>query len=295
MLNKLDLTNLNIQEKDIKYTQSKLYLCNEKGTKFIYDNLDTQKVTGLINQLNGKIIEVVGRRNYKSRVYYKVKNKDMVLGWVLLEHSIRLIRIPKKIGKCTHLNSIPFSYYQYSDIENEFINHLLEARYYFEYKDSKGLIVNIVGNSQIFIPALLNDFSILTAAGNNTKIKLDADTALYTNNYFEEVKEQLSEATTVEVLAYYKNLNEVKVKKKGKKYWVYSEVETNNLEDDEFYFDNAELLDLLMFLKTENKSLKNKLSNEMKIKETVKDNLSISSDFESLFIKRYLGELNETE
>lgn len=295
MLNKLDLTNLNIKEKDVKYTQTKLFLCNEKRTKFIYENLDTQKVTGLVSQLNGKIIEIIAKRNYKNRIYYKVKNEDMVLGWVLLENSIRLFRIPKKMGKCINLNNIPFNYFNYSNIENEFINKLIEAQYYFEYKESKGLIVNIMGNRQRFLPVLINDFYQLTAAEKNTKIKLEANTALYSNNYFEEIEEELVDPINVEVLTYYKELNEVRVKKKGEKYWIYSEVEINRSKENEFYFENAELLDLIMFLKAENKELKNKLTNEMRIKETVRDNLSISNDLQSLFIKRYLGDLNETE
>ena len=295
MLNKLDLTNLNIQEKDIKYSQDKLFLCNEKGTKLVYENLGTQKVVGLVNQLNGKIIEVIGKRNYKSRIYYKVKNDGIVFGWVLLDNSIRLYRIPKKLGKCTHLHSIPNSYFNYSNLENQFINKVVEARYYFDHKEMQGIIVNIMGDRQKYIPVLINDFSQLTSADKNMKIKLETNTKLYSNNYFEVATEEIHEPITVEVLAYYKNLNEVKIKNKGRKYWVYGEVKDNTSKVNELYIENKELLDLIMFLKTENKMLKNKLDNEVKIKETFRDNLSISNDLQSLFIKRYLGESNETE
>ncbi|WP_462420186.1 GW dipeptide domain-containing protein [Salinicoccus sp. Marseille-QA3877] len=291
----MDLTNLNIQEKDIKYSQNKLFLCNEKGTKLIYENLDTQKVIGLVNQLNGKIIEVIGKRNYKNRIYYKVKNDGIVLGWVLLDNSIRLYRIPKKLGKFTRLYNIPNSYFKYSNLENQFINKMVEARYYFVYKDTQGIIVNIMGNRQKFLPVLINDFYQLRSADKNMKIKLESNTTLYTNNYFEEAAEKLDEPITVKVLAYYKNLNEVKIKIKGMNYWVYGEVETDSSKENEIYFENEELLDLIIFLKAENKLLKNKLANEVKIKKTVRDNLSISNDLQSLFIKRYLGDLNETE
>lgn len=295
MLNKLDLTNLNIQEKDIKYSQNKLFLCNEKGTKLIYENLDTQKVIGLVNQLNGKIIEVIGKRNYKNRIYYKVKNDGIVLGWVLLDNSIRLYRIPKKLGKFTRLYNIPNSYFKYSNLVNQFINKMVEARYYFDHKDTQGIIVNIMGDRQKFLPVLINDFYQLTSADKNMKIKLESNTTLYTNSYFEEVAEKLDEPITVKVLAYYKNLNEVKIKIKGMNYWVYGEVETGSSKENEIYFENEELLDIIMFLKAENKSLKNKLANEVKIKETMRDNLSISNDLQSLFLKRYLGDLNETQ
>jgi len=295
VLNKLDLTNLNIQERDIRYSQNKLFLCNETGIKLVYENLDTQKVIGLVNQLNGKIIEVIGKRNYKSRVYYKVKNDGIVVGWVLLDNSIRLYRIPKKLGKCTHLHSIPNNYFTNSDLENHFINKMVEARYYFDHKGTQGIIVNILGDRQKYIPVLINDFYQLTSADKNMKIKLETNTTLFTNNYFEEEAETLDEPITVKVLAYYKNLNEVKIKIKDINYWVYGEVETDSSKENKIDFGNEELLDLIMFLKAENKVLKNKLANEVKIKETVRDNLSISNELESLFINKYLGDLNETE
>ena len=295
MLNKLDFTNLNIQEKDIKYSQAKLYLCNEKGTKLVYENLDTQKVTGLVNHLNGKIIEIIAKRNYKNRLYYKVKSDGILLGWVLLENSIRLYRIPKKLGKCNVLNKVSFSYYKNSTIETQFKNKLIEARYYFEYKESKGLVVNIMGDKQKFIPILIDDFHQISTAEKNTKIKLEANTALYTNNDYEEIVEKLEEPLTVEVLVYYEDLNEVRIKIKGEKYWIYGQVESERSNENDSNFENAELIDLIMFLKTENKMLKSNLVHEQRIKETVRDNLSISNNLQSLFIKRYLGDLNETE
>ena len=295
MLNKLNFTNLNIQEKDIKYSQAKLYLCNEKGTKLVYENLDTQKVTGLVNHLNGKIIEIIAKRNYKNRLYSKVKSDGSLLGWVILENSIRLYRIPKKLGKCNVLNKIPFSYFRNSKIETQFKNKLIEARYYFEYKESKGLVVNIMGDKQKFIPILIDDFHQISTAEKNTKIKLEANTALYTNNDYEEIVEKLEEPLTVEVLVYYEDLNEVRIKIKGEKYWIYGQVESERSNENDSNFENAELIDLIMFLKTENKMLKSNLAQEQRIKETVRDNLSISNNLQSLFIKRYLGDLNETE
>lgn len=295
MLNKLDFINLNIQEKDIKYSQAKLYLCNEKGTKLVYENLDTQKVTGLVNHLNGKIIEIIAKRNYKNRLYSKVKSDGILLGWVLLENSIRLYRIPKKLGKCNVLNKIHFSYFKNSKIETQFKNKLIEARYYFEYKESKGLVVNIMGDKQKFIPILIDDFHQIITAEKNTKIKLEAKTALYANNGYEEIVEKLEEPLTVEVLVYYEDLNEVRIKIKGEKYWIYGQVESERSNENDSNFENAELIDLIMFLKTENKMLKSNLAQEQRIKETVRDNLSISNDLQSLFIKRYLGDLNETE
>lgn len=287
-------SHLNINEKDFRIQSTELYLCNERNTKLIYKNLTELEVIGIAELLNGKIIEVVDKKILNRQYFYKVKYDGLARGWISLDNSIRLYRIPTSIGRYT-----PHKKYSKKTLglifdEEHFLNRNVEAKYYFVTDEEVGLLINIIGNSTKMMPIMLNLFHKFIAPPRDTVMNIRQGTKLYQDNKFETIIGELTEDKTVKITGYYEKLDEVRIELNKKKYWIRADF----TEDSTTFYDtlgSVELIDQIMYLKNENSKLKSRLKQAEKRREFLKQNISIDNDLQKLFLKKYLGDFDEVE
>src|SRR5699024_1809503 len=126
------ISHLNISGKDFKIKSTDLYLCNERNTKFIYKNLTASEVIGIAGILNGKIIEVIDKKIINKKAYYMVKQGTRKVGWISLENSIRVYRIPTYLGKYIPVKEAKHDSMGLVYDEDDFTDKIVEAKYYFK-------------------------------------------------------------------------------------------------------------------------------------------------------------------
>ncbi|MCK1975514.1 GW dipeptide domain-containing protein [Jeotgalicoccus huakuii] len=288
----MDISINTVYEEDFKINQTKLYFCNELNTKLIYESMHTLKVTGIASSINGKIIEVISRRIKEKKDYFKIKIGDDVIGWIALTNSPRIYRIPKITGKVIEGNIETYNNFGYRI--REFINKLLEARYYFEEENKKYFLINRVGHRDLNIPVLSRDFYKYIVPKIETYIDIGKGEKLYKSSTNKEVIGEIESDNKVEVVGYYEKLEEVKIKYNSKSFWIKKDVNFLHYNDS-FAITSLELIDQIMYLKTNSYIQKMKLDSQEKRIQKIKENVAITNDLQQLYLTRYLGDQNDTE
>lgn len=282
---------LGISTSDLQINQTELYLCNEAKMKFIYSNLSSKSVYGLVNILNGKIIEVVDEIIKDNILYKKVKFENEVQGWISLEDSVRIYRIPSYMGKCIDLRSINFKHI-INKTDKVILNEKIETRYCFYHYDKKGVLVNKLGDRREFQPIFSDSFvKYLIVPGKKT-INLPKGTELYSSNEFESYIETI-ENNQVELIGHYEGLSELEILFEGKKYWIKYLWERDSKDSSELY--DLELTDKIIYLQELLRLKSNELRNLNYKINTIKENIVVGNDLQSLFLNKYLGEYDENE
>lgn len=288
----MDFSINTVYEEDFKINQTKLYFCNELNTKLIYESMHTLKVTGIASSINGKIIEVISRRIKEKKDYYKIKIGDNVIGWISLTNSPRIYRIPKITGKLIEENIETYNNVEYG--LREFVNKLLEARYYFEKENKRYYIINRVGHRDLNIPVLSCYFYKYLVPKIETFIDIERGEKLYKSSTNKEVIGEIESDEKVEVIGYYEELQEVKIKYNSKSFWIKKEVEFLQ-QNDSLSITSLELIDQIMYLKTNSYLQKMKLDSQEKRIQKIKENVAITNDLQQLYLTKYLGDQNDTE
>src|SRR5699024_8459098 len=288
----MDRTINTVFEDDFKIKQTKLYFCNEVNTKLIYESMHNLKVIGIASSINGKVVEVISRRIKDKKDYYRIKIDGNVIGWIALTSSPRIFRIPKITGKIIEGNVEVYRNFDYKLFN--FVNKLLEARYYFEVENKNYFLINRVGNRDLSIPVLTRDFYKYLSPKIETYIDINKGEKLYKASNSEDIIGEIESEETVEVIGLYEKLKEVKIKYNNKTYWINYDVEltqgNNNLE-----VTSLELIDQIMYLKINSYQQKLKLDSQEKRIKKIKENVAISSDLQQLYLTKYLGDQDDIE
>ena len=96
------------------------------------------------------------------------------------------------------------------------------------------------------------------------------------------------------MLGYYEKLEEVKIKYNSKSFWIKKDVNFLHYNDS-FAITSLELIDQIMYLKTNSYIQKMKLDSQEKRIQKIKENVAITNDLQQLYLTRYLGDQNDTE
>src|SRR5699024_2538757 len=153
--------SINISEKDLELNSTELYYCNERNTKFIYSDLKTKNIVGIINLINGKVIEVVNKRSINEQFFYKIVVDGAVVGWINIEDSIRLYRIPKTFGKSNNTSQVRIQFVEMEEIDEPLINRLIEAKHFGFINGIPSVFIKKIGSSTKIYPILQEDFNHL--------------------------------------------------------------------------------------------------------------------------------------
>jgi len=281
-----------ILNNDFNINQTELYLCNELNTKLIYENIHNLKVVGIASSINGKIIEVIDRKKIGNKRYYKININEFLQGWISLEKSVRLYRIPMMIGEVISEKAGGDFTINYNI--QDYLNKKLEARYYFESNQKQYILINRVGHRERKCPVLLEQFYKYMMVKEKYYVSLESGDSLFSTAFDNEPVEFVVSDTNVKVIGFYQELNKSKVRYNNKIYWINKHI---NLEEKEksSLIDNLELIDKIMYLKSTSYKQKLKIeSQERSIKE-IKDNIVISNNLQEMYLNKYLGDQYDSE
>jgi len=281
-----------IFEDDFKINQTKLYLCNELNTKLIYESLQNLEVIGIASSINGKIVEVISHKIKNKKDYYKIKINNSVIGWMALENSPRVYRIPKVTGKI-----LSKDIKKYNDLDYElssYVNKLLETRFYFEEENQKYCLINRIGHRELNVPVLITDFYKYDLPRTETYIELEKGEKLLKSSTSHEIVGEVEIKEKVKVIGFYKELDELKIKRANKSFWIKRKVEFSQ-EDKGFAIGSLELIDQIMFLKANTYLQKLEIDSQEKKIQKIKENIAISNDLQQLYLTKYLGDQNDIE
>src|SRR5699024_10613654 len=281
-----------IFEDDFKINQTKLYLCNELNTKLIYESLQNLEVIGIASSINGKIVEVISHKIKNKKDYYKIKINNSVIGWMALENSPRVYRIPKVTGKI-----LSKDIKKYNDLDYElssYVNKLLETRFYFEEENQKYCLINRIGHRELNVPVLITDFYKYDLPRTETYIELEKGEKLLKSSTRHEIVGEVEIKEKVKVIGFYKELDELKIKRANKSFWIKRKVEFSQ-EDKGFAIGSLELIDQIMFLKANTYLQKLEIDSKEKKIQKIKENIAISNDIQQLYLKKYLDDQNDIE
>ncbi|CAD2078907.1 GW dipeptide domain-containing protein [Jeotgalicoccus meleagridis] len=286
----MDVSNLTIYEDDFKIHQTKLYLCDELNTKLIYESMQTLKVNGIASSINGKIIEVIARKIKDKKDYFKIRAGDSEVGWIALDQSPRVYRIPKVTGKILNdrVSIYKDNNYSVSDLKYK----LMEARYYFQLEDEQFFIINRVGHRENILPIIKEDFNRYITPKDKTFVEVSEGDDMYKSSTSDEVLENITDTESVEVIGFYEGTNQIKVKYKNKSGWIYKELDLTQ-EKNNNSIKNLEFIDQIMYLKIKSHLQKLKIDTQEKRIENIKENVAVSNDLQQLYLNKYLGDQND--
>jgi len=280
-------------EKEIRINQTKLYICNENQAKLIYESLHSMKIKGIAGSINGKVIEVINVKIKDKKYFYEVKFAGESVGWISLENSPRVYRIPKQTGKIINDNL----FYLNDGLKNDnsdFLNKLVDARYFFEYQNEKYILINRLGKKHHLVPVLVEDFNKYNVPDKGTTCTLSAGTELFKYSTFQEKVTKLEEDSNVEVLGYFEGLEEMKIKLDGKIFWVKYKIEIEEINEN-VRVPSPEMIDKIMYLKLLATNQEQELESQRRKIQVIRDNIEINNDLQKLYLTKYLGDANDFE
>jgi len=286
------LSSNSIFEDDFKINQTKLYLCRELNTKLIYESLQTLKIVGIAGSINGKVVEVISHKIKDKKDYYKISIDESVIGWIALENSPRIYRIPKVTGKVVEDVSISLGNIRYE--LNDLVHKILEARYFFQIEEDNYLLVNRVSNRENTIPVLIEQFYKYILPKQEIYINVEVGEPLYKSSADEELYKTAEEAGTFKVIGFYEGLDKIKIKYENKTCWINKKLELKNKKENEISeIKSLEFIDQIMYLKTKSYLQKLKLDSQERRIQKIKENIAISNDLQKIYLTKYLGDSND--
>lgn len=284
--------SISFSKSDYNINSTELYFCNERGTKFIYSDSKLKNIIGIANLINGEVVEVLKKRTVNNQVFFNVKFENEILGWINLENSIRLYRIPKTFGKCDFKKKLDLKFFEVEGITQELNNNLVEAKYYSFIEGNPSVFIKKIGSSRKLTPIREEDFAQLITPEEEIKINISEGENLYKDSSMKNERFVLEGDKAAKITGYFNKLNEIRVRVDNKTYWYfYEEIFT---EKEDYLAFNYDFVDKIMYLKESNNILKNKNKQQENVINTVRKNISISDDLQRLFVNRYIGDTYES-
>lgn len=280
---------LKLNERDLLLKIPKKYYFEEQGNKFIYNSLVNNKVIALSNTLNGSIVEVKKQKLFNKKSMSFVSRNGEDIGWVHLENSKRLFRLPNVQGKFNNISKPVETDENLKDL----VNRIIKASYIFFEDNEPILLVNKIG-SNMYKKLHANDFYRAQVPNTPLNISIDKNTMLYKNSHFSRDVRQLEKDTVCKVILYFENLNELRIQINDKLYWIKKDhrITKNHLEIEDI---NYELVDMLVYLKELDKKNNILIQNQNNKLKNIESNIEISNDFQKFYLKKYIGDIYESK
>lgn len=279
---------LNIYENDLLINVPKKFYFNETSIKFIYSNLKNEEVTALSNNMQNEIIEVKKEKIFNKKTMSYIIANGQEIGWIHLENSKRIYRLPNIQGK----------YKKHSGSEmmidsDDFADRIVKASYILFNDSVPSLLINKVGSDK-YLNIPIDDFHRANAPMEMLEIELESGTPLYKDSKFIRIDRYLNEDAKCKVVIYFEKLDEMRVQINGKYYWIKKDhdfnINVSNIENI-----NYELIDMLVYFKHINKMNKTIIENKNNRLKNIESSIVISNDFEELYLKKYLGDTDESQ
>ncbi|KKK33963.1 hypothetical protein WN59_10205 [Salinicoccus sediminis] len=280
---------LKLNERDLLLKVPKKYYFEEQGNKFIYNSLANNKVIALANSLNDSIVEVKKQKLFNKKNMSFISRNGEDIGWVHLKNSKKLFRLPNVQGK---FNNISKPIDTDENLKN-LVNGIIKASYIFFEENEPILLVNKIG-SNMYGKLHANDFYRAQMPGTNLNISIDRNTMLYKDSQFSRSVKQLEKNTVCKVILYFENLNELRIQLNGKLYWIKKNhrITKSHSEIEDI---NYELVDMLVYLKELNKKNNILIHNQNNKLKNIESNIEISNDLQKFYLKKYVGDIYESE
>jgi|SRR5699024_4309511 len=279
---------LNITESDLLSNVPKKYYFEEHRTKFIYSNLEKEVVTALSNNIQNEVIEVKKERKLNKKTMSYISLNDQAIGWIHLENSKRVYRLPNIQGKFKKQRGT-----ERQDTPDAFTDRIVKASYILFDNSTPSLLVSKVGSDK-YLNIAIDDFHRANVPEKKLTIKLEAGTPLYKDSEFIRINGHLDENTDCNVVTYFEKLDEIRVQVNSKYYWVKKEHDFKvNVSDIKYI--NYEVIDMLMYYKYINKKDKITIRNKNNRLKNIESNIVISNDLEEMYLKKYIGDADESQ
>lgn len=279
---------LNITESDLLTNVPKKYYFEENRTKFIYSNLEKEVVTALSNNIQNEVIEVKKEKKLNKKTMSYISLNDQAIGWIHLENSKRVYRLPNIQGKFKKQRGI-----ERQDAPDAFTDRIVKASYILFDNSTPSLLVKKVGSDK-YLNIAIDDFHRANIPEEKLTIKLKKGTPLYKDSEFIRIDGHLDEDTDCNVVTYFEKLDEIRVQVNSKYYWVKKEHDFKiNVSDIKHI--NYEVIDMLVYYKHTNKKDKITIQNKNNRLKNIESNIVISNDFEEMYLKKYIGDADESQ
>lgn len=279
----------NLKETNI----NNLYIFIDKNTKFIFDSSSLNKIIGMNNLLENKIVKISNEtvKNDKKIAQLKVDNE--IIGWTEITNTtlIRLYRIPKVKGRLKeNINkNYSFNGRDYSNDLLQLSDKLIKIHYLFYYNERKYLFISRIDGKNL-IPVSEDMINKLIIGEEESEIHLYKGTPLFATSNFNTKVSEIKKNGEYKIDSYINTTNIIRIKIDEKKYWVKTKDLIYDSQSSNYDAQTLELVDFITQLFESDKSHKNRikiLENKMR---KISESITYENENERLYIKKFLGD-----
>lgn len=279
----------NLKETNI----NNLYIFIDKNTKFIFDSSSLNKIIGMNNLLENKIVKISNEtvKNDKKIAQLKVDNE--IIGWTEITNTtlIRLYRIPKVKGRLKeNINkNYSFNGRDYSNDLLQLSDKLIKIHYLFYYNERKYLFISRIDGKNL-IPVSEDMINKLIIGEEESEIHLYKGTPLFATSNFNTKVSEIKKNGEYKIDSYINTTNIIRIKIDEKKYWVKTKDLIYDPQSSNYDAQTLELVDFITQLFESDKSHKNRikiLENKMR---KISESITYENENERLYIKKFLGD-----
>ncbi|WP_026858346.1 hypothetical protein [Jeotgalicoccus psychrophilus] len=269
------------------------YIFIDKNTKFIFNNSSLDKIIGMNNLLENKIVKISNEtvKNDKKIAQLKVDNEN--IGWTEISNTtlIRLYRIPKVKGKLKESINKNYSFNDrdYSNDILQLSDKLVKIHYLFYYNDKKHLFISRIDGKNL-IPVRDDMINKLIEKDEESEIHLHKGTPLFATSTFNTKVSEIKKSREYKINSYINATNIIRIEIDEKKYWVKTKDLIYDPQSDNYDIKTLEIVDFITQLFESNKSNENRikiLENKMR---KISESITYENENEKLYIKKYLGD-----
>lgn len=279
----------NLKETNI----NNFYIFIDKNTKFIFNNSSLDKIIGMNNLLENKIVKISNEtvKNDKKIAQLKVDNEN--IGWTEISNTtlIRLYRIPKVKGKLKESINKDYSFNDrdYSNDILQLSDKLVKIHYLFYYNDKKYLFISRIDGKNL-IPVRDDMINKLIEGEEESEIHLHKGTPLFATSNFNTKVSEIKKSREYKINSYINATNIIRIEIDEKKYWVKTKDLIYEPQSHNYDIKTLEIVDFITQLFESDKSNENRIKIlENKIRK-ISESITYENENEKLYIKKYLGD-----
>ncbi|WP_170156359.1 hypothetical protein [Salinicoccus roseus] len=285
---------MDITLEEFKINAPSLYVFCSQKNKFIYDKPSKGTIVGMTRGLTNQIVEVKAGINSGDRHFSHLYIDHVPVGWVESEDMLRVYRLPHVHGKVITCSNDTFNGICFKEKLARIKGRVVRAKYYFTYDDKPYLMLKAIGD-KTQVPVPYEDFSKLVGVKETHHITLPKDTPLYSTSRLDSMVTRCEKEKAVKVLSFFKGTAQVKINTEGQNFWINRKVPFEIDERDYINVDKLETIDTLAYLKERSELQSKKLKHSERTLNLIRENLKIGSDLETLYLKKYLGNVGESD
>lgn len=279
----------NLKETNI----NNLYIFIDKNTKFIFNNSSLDKIIGMNNLLENKIVKISNEtvKNDKKIAQLKVDNE--IIGWTEISNTtlIRLYRIPKVKGKLKESINKDYSFndMDYSNKILQLSDKLVKVHYLFYYNDQRYFFISRTDGKNL-IPVRDDMLNKLITEEEESEIHLPKGTPLFATSNFNTKVSEIKKSRKYKINSYINATNVIRIEIDEKKYWIKTTELNYESQSHNYDIKTLEIIDFITQLFESDESNENRikiLENKMR---KISESITYENENEKLYIKKYLGD-----